>query len=323
MRTERLCLVVLLLAALVGGAGCARRSSPQEVAAWKAEITALEAHQDSMRTYAATLIYKDPRLQKLPDGDVVISVPTSFLRNVIERVFADVADNATLSLGGIKARVAKKVKKIITIGEFVVDVDIEEVVARLEPGQPKIDFGDNVVAMSLPVKVSKGNGRATVHFVWNGKNVADLACGDMDITRRLTADVIPKTYAVRGRLKVSIDGGQIVCKPVFPETRVRVHVRPSKASWAAIDSILAEKHGVCGFVLDKVNVPGLLESIVQEKGFNIKLPVNKIRPFIIPGGVSDSLTVDGRVVAVQTQLNSINLDRDAIWYSASVTMTSR
>lgn len=100
-------------------------------------------------------------------------------------------------------------------------------------------------------------------------------------------------------------------------------MQPSKASWGAIDSILAEKHGVCGFVLDKVNVPRLLTGIVEEKGFNIELPVNTIRPFNLPGGVSDSLTVDGRVIAVQTQLSSIRLGHEAIWYSAGVTMSSQ
>jgi len=317
-------LVALILAvALAGGWGCARRPSPAEVQAWNAEIAALQAEQDSLRSRAAELVAADPRIQQLPKGDVVISIPTSFLRNVIERVFADVADNATLNLGGIKAHVAKKVKKIITIGEFVVDVDIHEVIAHLEPGQPKVDFGNNIVSMSLPVKVREGHGKATVHFLWNGKNVADLTCGDMDVTRTLTADVIPARYVVAGRLKLAITENKVVCSPVFPETRVRIKVEPTKASWAAIDSLLAEKHGVCGWVLDKVDVPTLLAGIVEEKGFNVKLPINKIRPFMLPGGVTDSVQVGDRTILVSTKMNTIRIDPDAIWYGADVALQSQ
>ena len=89
----------------------------------------------------------------------------------------------TLSLGGIKAHVAKTVKKVVTIGEFVLDVDIHEVTGKLQPGRPDVRFGGNQVSMSLPVKRQRRDtAQATIHFVWDGKNVAGVTCGDMDIT---------------------------------------------------------------------------------------------------------------------------------------------
>jgi hypothetical protein len=320
VRPARALIAAILVASLAGGLGCSRQASPKQVQAWNAEIKALEAQQDSLRRRAAELVANDPRIQKLPKGDVVLSVPTAFLRNVIERVFDDVVSHTTLSLSGIKAHVAKSIKKVVTIGEFVVDVDIQEVIGKLRPGQPTIVFGGNAVSMSLPVEVSAGTGRAKIHFVWNGKNVADAACGDMDITQTVTGNVIPSKYLVNGRLKLEIQGNKVICAPVFPETRVRIRVRPTKQSWAAIDTILAGKTGLCGWILEKVNVPKLLSGIVEEKGFNVKLPIDKIKPFALPGGVSDTLTVGDRAIAISSQMNEIRIDPDAIWYGASVTL---
>jgi hypothetical protein len=307
-------------ALFVAGPGCRRRASKGELRAWDVELRRLQAEQDSLRARAAELVARDPRLQKLPKGDVVVGVPTSFLRTVIERVFDDVAGNVTLSLGGLKAHVTKKVKKVVTIGEFTLDVDIEEVVGKLKPGRPNIRFGGNRISMSLPVAVSEGHGRAKLHFVWDGKNVADMTCGDVDVTRTVTGNVVPSDYVVSGSLNLTIRENRVVCTPVFPETRLRIRVEPSQASWDSVKAILEAKDGMCGWVLDKVDVPSILEGVVQEKGFNVKLPVNKLKPFALPAGVRDTVRVGERVLTFDTRTNTLRIDPDAIWYSADVTL---
>jgi hypothetical protein len=212
------------------------------------------------------------------------------------------------------------VKKVVTLGEFNLDVDIHSIHGKLQPGQPDIQFGDDRVLMSLPVAVSEGTGEATLHFTWDGKNVADATCGDLDVTEKLTGSVIPSDYVVSGRMDLATHGSEIVCTPDFPETKVRIRVKPSQASWDTVNAILAEKHGVCGWVLDKVNVPALLEGIVQEKGFNVRLPVQKIRPFVVPAGVRQSVTVGGKTLSFDTQTKTLRVDPDAIWYSADVAL---
>jgi hypothetical protein len=304
---------VLLIAA-----GCSRRASSDQVKVWDAEIRSLQAEQDSLRAVAQVHVERDPRLRELPQGDVVVSVPTSFVRDMIGRVLHDVADDVTLSLGGLKAHVVRSVKKVITIGEFTLDVDILEVSGRLATGEPAIDFGGNQVSLSMPVTVTEGHGEASIHFVWDGKNVAGATCGDMDITQKVSGSVIPSEYVVSGTLNLETRGSEIVCTPLFPETKLRIRLKPSQGSWDAVNAILAEKHGVCGWVLDKVNVPGLLEGIVQEKGFNVKLPVNRIRPFVLPAGVQDSVAVGGKLFTFDTRTKSLRIDSDAIWYSADV-----
>jgi hypothetical protein len=315
--TARCSLFLLVTAALLA-AGCARTPSRAERQGWQLEIRRLQAEQDSLQARAAVLIAADPRIQGLPKGDVVIAVPTSFLRQVIDRLFRDVVSRITLRLSGIKAHVAKKVKKVVTVGEFTVDVDITEVVGRIGPKPPRIVFGGDSISLRLPIAITKGRGEATVHFIWDGKNVAGLACGDLDITQKVTGDVIPADYLVTGAIVLGVQGRRAVAALRFPETRIRVRVKPSKESWDAINAILDEKRGVCGWVLDKVNVPALLENLTETKGFNVKLPIDKLKPVVLPAGIRDSVQVGERSLAIDAKTKSIRIDPDAIWYSAAV-----
>jgi len=318
VRLGRALQVALFLAIVPASAGCSRTARPEQVRGWNVELAALQAEQDSLRARASELVSKDESVRRIPKGDVVLSVPTRFVRRVLERVFKDVADHVTLRMRGLKAHIAKSVKKVVPIGEFVVDIDIHEVRGKLRPRTPQLVFGGDRVTMSLPVEVSQGDGNATVHFVWDGKNVSGMTCGDMDVTQKVTGSVIPAEYLLEGSMKLAIRGSRIVCTPEFPETRIRLRLEPSKESWEAVNAILAEKRGACGWVLDKVDVPAMLEELVQEKGFNVKLPVHKIRPFALPAGVRDTIEVGGRMLTFATRTNTLRIDPDAIWYSADV-----
>jgi len=115
-------------------------------------------------------------------------------------------------------------------------------------------------------------------------------------------------------------GAKIVCTPKIPETKVRIKIQPSKKAWARIHQILEEKKGVCGFVLDKVDVPSILKNVVEGKGFNVRLPLSKLKPFTIPAGVSDSVVVKDHAVAVVTTTRVLRIEPDAILYSADVAL---
>jgi hypothetical protein len=286
--------------------------------AWSDELRQLEFEQDSLRSRSVELFVQDDQVQKMPQGEVVIAVPTVFVREAIERVFEDVASRITLRLSGIKVHKAKKVKKVVTLGEFAVDVDMGQVVGRIRPRKPNLTFGNDQVLLDLPVSVSEGAGEATIHFAWDSKNVADLVCGDLEVTRTLTGTVIPGDYLISGSLKLEKQGRRVIATPRFPDSRVRIRVKPSQAAWDSLNAILDEKRGVCGFVLDKVDVPEILRNVTEEKGFNVRLPVHKLRPAIVPAGISDSVTVGGRTLAIEAETNTVRIDSDAIWYSATV-----
>jgi hypothetical protein len=170
----------------------------------------------------------------------------------------------------------------------------------------------------LPVTVREGRGEAVIHFIWNGKNVAGATCGDMDIRQRVDGTLVPAEYRMSGTLSFDLRGSRAIGTFHFPETKLRIRVRPSKESWAAIHAILEEKSGVCGWVLDKVGVPDLLTGVVETRGFNVKLPLDRLQPMIFPAGAQDSVTVGGRTIAVNAQTHTFRIDSDAIWYSADV-----
>jgi hypothetical protein len=52
------------------------------------------------------------------------------------------------------------VRKVVTIGQFDLVANIQEVTGHLETGKPKIEFGGNKVALALPVRVASGEGKA-------------------------------------------------------------------------------------------------------------------------------------------------------------------
>ena len=314
---------MLLLALIAAAGGCARRPSSTEQRAWDAELRRLTAEQDSLRVRASALVQADPRMQKLPSGDVVMMVPTVFLRGVIGQVFADVVGNVTLSVHGLKSHVAKSVHQVIPIGDYALDVDVHELRGVLSPGRPDLGFGGDRVSMLLPVKVREGGGEATFHFVWKSKSLPDLTCGDWDITQKVSGTVVPTVYLLSGGMSLRTRGNRIVCTPEFPETKVRLRVTPSPASRDAVRALLAQKRGVCGWVLEQVDVPGLLSAMLESQGFDVAIPMNRIPPLELPAGVRESVRVGGRVLVVEARTKTLRLDAEAIWYSADVTMRPR
>ena len=126
--------------------------------------------------------------------------------------------------------------------------------------------------------------------------------------------------AVGGTLGLALEGNHVIATPRFPETKIRIRVAPTQQSWATINRILEEKHGVCGWLLDKVDVPPILKRVVEEKGFNVTLPLSKVKAFRIPAGVSDAVQVKDRMIAVEATTNLIRIEPDAILYSADVTL---
>lgn len=314
--------VAAVLMVVLLGAGCARRPSSQQRQAWNQQIAQLQAEQDSLRQRTAVLVSEDSRIQNLPKGDVVIAVPTAFLTSVVERLFTDVVSSVTLSVSGIRVHSEQKIKKIRTIGEFVIDIDISKITGTLRPGQPVIGYGGNQISLLLPIELTEGRGEATIHFVWDGKHLAGATCGDMDVTQKVSGNVIPTSYEVSGALSLGFEGSQVIGVPTFPETKLNIRVTPSQESWDAINALIEEKDGLCGWVLDKVNVPNILTNVVEKKGFNVKLPLQKIKPLALPAGLSETVKVGERTLALAVQTNTLRIDPDAIWYSASVTLAS-
>lgn len=310
----RAAVVGLVILALAGG--CRRRDAAS-VAQQQAEIGRLEKERDELRSRLGELMLKDTRLLGMPQNSVRVGVPTSLARTLVEKVLGGVADQVELRLGNLRAHKEGTVKKIVTIGSYGLDVDIVEVKAHLQTGKPDLRFGGNQIAVSIPVTVVKGTGHANVHFKWDGKNVSGAVCGDMDVTRSVSGSVKQLTLDARGTLSLGSQGGQILARPKFPETRVRLEVEPSAESWASVQALLDEKGGVCGYVVDKVDIKKVVQDQLA-KGFNVRLPVEKLKPVAVPVGIQQQVDLAGRSLHLGVAVGELAITESTFWLGADV-----
>lgn len=309
-------LLALGLAAL---AGCHRRerASPAEL---QAQIASLEAERDALRARIEQAMGRDPRLEGMPANGLRIGVPTTLARELIEKLATGFVDHVTLALRDLEVRKTGTVRKVVTLGEYSLDVRIHEVRGRLKTGKPEVRFGGDQVELALPVTLASGSGRATVKFDWDGRSVGGAVCGDLHVVQEVTGGVKPASYRVRGRLKLGAGADRILATPGFPPLTVKLEVVPSEASWAAVRKLLDDQRGVCGFALDRVDVMGMVRGIV-ERGFPVRLPTERIRPVGLPVGIEPRLTVRGQPVSLSVKVGSLAITEQVVWLGADVALS--
>jgi hypothetical protein len=307
----------LLLAAFLA---CGRedRQAPEQILA---QIQALRKERDALRERMNELMVKDPRLPGMPGSPVRVGVPTTLARDLIQRVVAGFVDQVTLELKNLKVKKKGRVRKVVTLGEYDLNVVIRRVSGKLKTGKPEVTFGGNQVTLAMPVTVASGSGSATLHFKWDGKNVAGATCGDLDVTQEVSGGVRPDTYPVSGGLVLTATAKEILAEPRFPLTKIRLKVNPSAESWAAVDRILGEKEGLCGYVVEKVDVRGIVHRLV-DKGFNVRLPTEKIKPMTVPVGIEPTMEVRGQPVALGIELGELAITEQMIWLGADVSVAT-
>jgi hypothetical protein len=305
---------------LVASLACGRqdRQSPDEI---RAQIQALESERQALGERINELMVKDPRLPGMPGTPVRVGVPTSLARDLIQRVVAGFVDQVTLELKNLKVKKKGRVRKGVTLGAYDLRVVIHRVSGRLKTGRPEVTFGGNEVTLAMPVTVASGSGDATIHFKWDGKNVAGATCGDLDVTQEVSGGVKPDTYPVSGGLLLTATAEEILAEPRFPLMKIRLKVDPSAESWAAVDRILGEKEGLCGYVVDKVDVRGILQRLV-DRGFNVRLPTEKIKPMAVPVGIEPTMEVRGQPVALGVRLGQLAVTEQMIWLGADVSVAT-
>ena len=306
--------------ALLAVFGCRRHSGlndAQELAA----VEALERERDALRARLEELTSRSGRFAQMPATAVRVGVPTTLARDLIERVIPGFVDRVTIVLADLHARKEGRVKKVVTLGEYTLDVDVESVQGSLRAGKPAVTFGGNQVALALPLAITSGTARATLHFVWNGKSVGGMVCGDLDITREVSGTVKPATYPVKGTLILSATATEILATPRFPRVEVRLEVEPSKESWDEVQKVLDDKEGVCGYVLDKVDVLAVVHGLVA-RGFEVRLPTEKLKAMSLPVGVQPSMVIRGKPVTLGVKVGGLAITPTMIWLGADVTVDS-
>ncbi len=308
----------LALASLAAVPVCRVLGGPN-AGALRSEVEALEAERDQLRRRVDARMAANPRLRGMPESPVRVGIPTSLLREILERLAGGAGDQVRLELTGIKARHRGEVRKLVSLGRYDLHVTIDRLEGRLRAGKPQLRFGGDHVAVSLPVAVESGAGHATLHFVWEGKNVSGAVCGDLDVRQVVSGRVRPESFLIRGGLDLKATEQAIIATPRFPPTKLRLHIEPAPVSWRAVKRILQEKKGACAFVLDKIDVPALLQGLL-DKGILVRLPTEKVPKFAVPIRIEPTIAVRGQPVRLAIRVGRLAITEHDLWLGAQVSL---
>lgn len=297
------------------------REGRRTTAQLETDLVTLRAERDRLKPHVLGALQMDPRLAGMPTRQVMVGLPTSLARDLVTTFITGVANQLTLHLSNIRLRKQGEVRRLVPMGDWTLDVLLTRVTARMAGGAPDVRFGDNRLSLSVPIRVVSGTGAAAINFQWDGRNISGALCGDMELREIVTGTVTPATYRLRGALHLSSTNDAIVLTPRIPATRIRVHVVPSPASWAKVQAVLDGMGGVCGFVLDRANIPGSLEEFLA-KGFEVRLPTEKLKPWTLPIGLASSLTIREMPVQVAVSHGKLAATGDMIWLSADIALVT-
>ena len=319
----------LLVAVAVGAVVYVRtRPSPLPPPPTEAELQALLERRDALQKRFGELVVinGEKSLAKAPRGGVMIGIPTSFTRSILEQVVTGLFSEMTLTLKNLKVHKEGQVRvKLVlakrTVGKYVLDVKIHQVQGILRPGKPDVVFGRNRVAISLPVKLAAGQGNADLRLQWDSKGLAaNTVCGDVDVTKAVTGGVIPQDYRLAGAFKIGSSGTSITLTPDFrEELQVRIFVDPSEQAWQAVDEVVNEQRAGCEKTLDKIDMRKLLGNLLG-RGFNVKIPQKIIKPVRLPAGINQSLEIQGIKLALQVKPTGLLVAGDRLWYGADIAL---
>jgi hypothetical protein len=293
-----------------------------------AEIEALQKRRDELNVRFRESVIKsgEKSLQKAPRAGIMIGIPTSFARSIVEQVVTGLFKETTLTLKNLKVHKSGDVKAKMVfrrkrVGAFDLDVQIHEVRGLLRPGKPELSFGRDQIRVGLPVALADGEGRAQLGFKWDSKGLAaNVVCGDVDISREVTGKVVPEEYRVDGTFGLRTDGSSIMLRPDFGELAVRIFVDPSEQAWKVVDGVVAEQRAGCRTALEKIDIKAILGKLLG-KGFNVKIPKKIFKPIRLPAGVRQSLNLQGVTLDLVVEPTGLLVSDERLWYGADLKAT--
>ena len=317
----------LVLVPTIGIAVFAARYRPkwerEDPATVQRETIQLQRQRDSLRAIVYDAAATSDLLDEQPVGDVVIGLPTPLVDLVVRNVVAGWFHDVDIRLPRLRVRKSGEVKARLgifgrrTVGEFNLDMVLDDVRGRLQPGIPEMTFGGDVITMNIPVRVAAGTGVARVTAEWKSRGLAGSVCADETVTRNVTGQVRAREYTARGRLNLKAVDGAITADPDFPELAIRLFVDPSRASVAALDSLMAEKDGLCGYAVDKSRASERIQALVG-RGFRVKIPQRFFRPIRLPVAVATSVPVREREVGLAVTASGLAVTQSVLWVGANV-----
>jgi len=298
------------------------REDPATVAR---EIQALTLQRDSLRALVYEITASSDLLDGRPPGDIVIGLPTPFVDAVVREVVPGWFHDVDLRLPPMRLRKSGEVKARLglfgrrSVGVYDLEVNLRAVRGRLQPGVPVMRFGGDIIQIDVPVRVAGGTGIARVKIDWESKGIAGPVCGDLSADRDVTGQVRPQQYVARGRIRLSAERGRLVADPAFPGLAIRLFVDPARNSFAALDSILAKKGGMCGFAVGKARASERIQELVA-RGFIVRIPQRFFRPIQLPIAFETAVPIQNLSFALQVVPSGLKVTPSTLWMAAAVSV---
>jgi hypothetical protein len=319
---------VLALLPLLVAPWCGTRPEPAAVE----RLARKRARQEELGKRFPETAARDPLVAEAQsdEGQVLLALRASFLQRAIEDVARSYLDRVDLDLrlkakvdAEGEARVDSKVLGDFTAGVWRVHVEIPRVRAVVRAGRPVIRLpAADRIGLDVPVTLLKGEGFATIHFEWNARGLAGIACHDFELTRVLRGIVVPETYTLSGALVLGVEDNAILARPDFPDTRVRVRVGVPPETWREVREALEQQRALskCGLALKFMNAEAMREKLeaVMGRGFEVRIPRKLFRAFRLPVRVEPSVMIEGRRLALRVKPHDVRTAHDALWLSAEV-----
>jgi hypothetical protein len=283
-------------------------------------IASLQRTRDELRARLLALRAKDALSASAPDAEVLVGVPQRVATEILGRIATRLVRQVQVVLRDLEVHKAGELHTqglVKTPGRYRVDLRIHEVTGLLEPGTPKLEFRSDGVGIVLPVKLARGEGRATLRFVWESQGIAGLACGDFRAEIPVSGRVVSRTYPMSGTLALELVDGALVATPSFPDLKVNLQVEPSAETWKEVARVLSERSLQCRAALKLVDVPALLRRRL-ERGFDVKVPPRVFKPLRLPAALQREVTVAGRTHVVLTMPRELVLTPKVVWLGADV-----
>ena len=257
-------------------------------------------------------------------GDMVLVMRAGLLKEVAQAVVRRYFDRVALDLSGIEVTKSGELKADtflgkVTAGRWTVDLDLHHVRGMLRAREPRIELkAGNEVELDLPVLLEEGEATAALRFAWHSHGVAKIVCKSFEITREVSGRVKPEEYPVRGSFLLATVKDTLAATPRF-DPNFLVKVDPSPESWAKVRAALEQQDDIarCGLALDPDKVFAQLQEWVA-KGFAIHLPRKLLRTVTLPAGVTESVEVEDRRLAVAVTDNALRITPEGLWYGIGI-----
>lgn len=257
-------------------------------------------------------------------GDMVLVMRAGLLKEVAQEVVRRYFDRVALDLSGIEVTKSGELKADtffgkVTAGRWTLDVNLHHVRGTLRARAPRIELKTgNEVELDLPVLLEEGEATAALRFAWHSQGVAKIVCKSFEITQEVSGRVKPEEYPVRGSFLLVTVKDTLIATPRFDPT-FRVNVEPSPESWAKVRAALEHQDDItrCGLALDPDKVFAQIQERVGQ-GFTIHLPRKLLRSVTLPAGVTESVEVEDRRLAVAVTNNALRITPEGLWYSIGI-----